>query len=59
MFVKVRKGKKRGRKGEKDVDNKGGGVVLYPSAREKGPERVPKESAGILKTIQRRERNDS
>ena len=59
MFVKVRKNEKRGRKGEKDVDNGRGGVVLYSSAREKGHERAPEESAGILKTIQRRERNDS
>ncbi len=59
MFVKGKKIEKSVEKGEKDVDIREGGVVLYSSARKTGPRERDREGAGILKTIQRRERNDS
>ena len=41
MFVKGKKIEKSAEKGEKDVDIREGGVVLYSSARKTGPrERV-------------------
>jgi hypothetical protein len=58
-FEKKKKNEKRSRKSEKHVDT-GGEAWYYIQAlerrglRERGP-----GSAGILKTIQRRERNDS
>ena len=59
MFVKIKKIKNSEKNLKKRVDMEGGPWYYIQALAERAFERGAERGAGILKTIQRRERNDS